>query len=227
MTDLNESIRSIHIPERMRSLPIDRRGYPVPWFVAMVDGEWDFRVIGPGKVITAIQRNKCWICRDHLGTYKAFVTGPMCTITRTSAEPPSHLDCAKYSVKACPFLTKPNMKRNDKDLPMEMVDPAGIFIKRNPGVTAIFITKIFKPLQVKRETRGSDILIRMGEPERIEWYAEGREATRAEVDHSMDTGLPLLVAEAEKEGALAELNQYKRRMQKWLPRETEDVGKDL
>lgn len=219
MVDINESIRNLHIPDRMHHLPIDRRGYPVPWFVAMVNGEWDFRVVAPGKTITAIQKNKCWLCGLPLGVYKAFVTGPMCTITRTSAEPPSHLDCALYAAKACPFLTKPNMKRNEKDMPEEGTDPAGIFIKRNPGVTAIFITKIFKPIQVRRETKGNDILIRMGEPERIEWYAEGRLATRVEVLRSIDTGLPLLEAEAIKDDAMAELKQYKDRLWRWLPQE--------
>lgn len=225
MTKLNESIRNIHIPERMQSLPIDSRGYPVPWFVAKVDGEWDFRIVGPGKTITAIQKNKCWLCGEPLGIHKAFVTGPMCTITRTSAEPPAHLDCAQYSVKACPFLTKPNMKRNEKDMPENSTDPAGIFITRNPGVSAIFITKQFKPFQVKRQTTGSDVLIRMGEPERIEWYAEGRAATREEVQYSITTGLPALFNEAAKEGAeaKAELDRYISRIGKWLPREDENV----
>ena len=33
----------------------------------------------------------------------------------------------------------------------------------------------------------------MGAFEKVEWYAEGRQATRAEVEHSVKTGLPLLV----------------------------------
>jgi hypothetical protein len=219
MTELNESIRNIQIPERMKKLPVSPKGYPVPWFVAKIDDEYDFRIVGPNKMVLAIKHKSCWLCGERLGTYLAFVTGPMCTITRTSAEPPLHLDCATYAVKACPFLTKPKMRRNDKDLPEGHVDPAGIFITRNPGVSAIYITRQFKPIKVNRETDGTNILIRMGEPERIEWYAEGRIATLAEVQHSIDTGLPALQSEADREGAGAELNRYITRMRKWLPKE--------
>jgi hypothetical protein len=52
---------------------------------------------------------------------------------------------------------------------------------------------------------------RVGQPVRTLWYAEGRGATRAEVVASIDSGLPLLRAEAEREcapvAALAELEQ--------------------
>lgn len=217
MTDLNESIRNIPIPERMRRLPISKKGFPVPWFVAKVNGEWDFRVIGTNRLKESIVLNKCWLCGELLGVYKAFVTGPMCTITRTSAEPPSHLECAKYAVAACPFLTQPNMKRNEKDLPPERMDPAGIFITRNPGVTAIYVTKTFKLMQVRRETKGSDILIRMGTPYNIEWYAEGRIALREEVQKSIDTGMPVLVKEAARDNAFQELEKCVQLIQKWLP----------
>jgi hypothetical protein len=45
----------------------------------------------------------------------------------------------------------------------------------------------------------------VGEPEGIEYWAEGRRANRAEIDESIRTGLPLLEAEAEKqEGGMAE-----------------------
>jgi hypothetical protein len=31
------------LPLRMRGLPLDERGYPVPWFVAWIDGKPEFR----------------------------------------------------------------------------------------------------------------------------------------------------------------------------------------
>ncbi len=40
----------------------------------------------------------------------------------------------------------------------------------------------------------------MGEPEAVTWWAEKRPATRAEVLHSIDTGMPFLQREADKEG---------------------------
>ena len=48
-----------------------------------------------------------------------------------------------------------------------------------------------------------------GEPKRAHWYARGREATRAEVMASIDSGLPILRDMAESEGpaAVAELER--------------------
>ena len=42
-------------------------------------------------------------------------------------------------------------------------------------------------------------LIEMGEFKRVEWFAEGRPATRAEVEYSVETGLPLLRESCERE----------------------------
>lgn len=57
----------------------------------------------------------------------------------------------------------------------------------------------------------------LGEPERIEWYCEGRAATRAEIQHSIDTGLPLLRAQADGEDGHALLDELTAQAQRWLP----------
>lgn len=211
---LNESIRNVAMPPRIKRLPISPKGFPVPWFVAYIDGEPDFRVIGPGKFRDALQRNRCWICGEPTGARKAFVIGPMCTINRVSAEPPSHLDCAEYAVRACPFLSKPRMRRNEADLPKDHQNPAGIMIKRNPGVAAIWITRHFSLMR-----EGGGVLYHLGEPERVLWFAEGQPASRAQVDLSIATGLPELEAAAALDGpeGTRELRQYVERAQQWLP----------
>jgi hypothetical protein len=106
----------VGIPDRIRNLPVDERGYPVPWFVDWIDGKPEFRAMDGRKFDRCINEKLCWVCGERLKKHVAFVIGPMCTITRTSAEPPSHLDCAEWSVKACPFLSKPQMKRREDDL---------------------------------------------------------------------------------------------------------------
>ena len=102
----------IEMPSRIARLPTDR-GFPVPWFVAWIDGKPDFRVIAPGRVAEAVNKGKCWVCGGTLFGTRAYVVGPMCAVNRTSAEPPSHRDCARYSAKACPFLSRPTMRRRD------------------------------------------------------------------------------------------------------------------
>ena len=130
----------------------------------------------------------------------------MCCVTRTIAEPPSHLECVRYAVRACPFLTRPHAHRRDKGMPEDSHEPAGIMLRRNPGVSCLWTTRRFVT------TAGPDgVLFRLGEPESLEWWAEGRAATMTEVTASVTSGLPLLEAEARQHrdaaGALRELNE--------------------
>src|SRR5258708_1702005 len=126
MTELNASIKDIPIPSRMLHRPVSKTGFPVPWFVAKIGDEYDFRVISPGAIAMAHNLKRCWLCGAPLGQFRVFTIGPMCTVNRVSAEPPSHLDCAEYAARACPFLSKPNMRRNAKNLPAEATNPSGI-----------------------------------------------------------------------------------------------------
>lgn len=196
MQQLNASIRELELPARMQQLPISSTGYPVPWFVAWIDGVPDFRCVEAGKVALAVRKNLCWLCGGKLGRFKAFVIGPMCAVNRVSAEPPSHRDCAEYAVRACPFLTKPNMRRNEKDLPGDAFEPGGEMLRRNPGVTLIWIAQRFRQFT----PQGGGRLFEIGDPISVKAYAGGRAATRAELERSMETGLPALRQIAERQG---------------------------
>jgi hypothetical protein len=82
MTAIRSSLPPM--PLRMTALPIDERGYPVPYFVAWVDGKPDHRIADASKMPGAINSGLCWLCGQKLGAFKYFVIGPMCSITRTS-----------------------------------------------------------------------------------------------------------------------------------------------
>ena len=70
--------------------------------------------------------------------------------------------------KACPFLSQPRMRRNEKDLP-EHLDAAGIMLRRNPGVDDAVGDAALQAVQ----GRGG-VLFNVGDPHRVEFYAEGR-----------------------------------------------------
>lgn len=202
---LNESIAKLDIPDRMKSLPISPTGYPTPWFVAWMKdgqpsprgiGDPDFRVIFPGAIADAAKRDVCWLCGIKLGAYKAFCLGPMCAVTRTTSEPPCHLDCATFAAIACPFLSKPRMKRNEVDLPEGHSEQPGYVIKRNPGCACVWVTKDYKFFKAN-----PGVLIRVGAPTQVLWFAEGRPAMREEVMKSIDSGYPILEDMALKDGA--------------------------
>jgi hypothetical protein len=215
MNTYNEAVAQIQMPERIRRLPISDKGYPIPWFVATIHGEPDFRVIRPRGMIDAIHKKKCWVCGEPLGRTFAFTLGPMCAITRTNSEPPSHVECAIFSAKACPFLSNPRMRRNEKELPEERFTP-GMAIPRNPGAVGVWVTRSFKPFS---DNRGNP-LIQVGDPINVWWFAEGRNATRKEVTDSIESGIPILKKAAELEksrGAMEALSGQVADVIKYLP----------
>ena len=211
------------MPDRIKALPLNRQGYPVPWFVAWINGEPDFRVIGPGKIAEAHNKHLCWICGKPLARNFAFVIGPMCAINRVSAEPPSHMDCAIFSAMACPFLTRPKAKRRDAGLPEDAEDPAGEMLTRNPGVALVWLTRSYKPFRAHQNqgdpAANEGVLFQVGDPHHTLWFAEGRKATRAEVMASIDSGFPLLhdIAKQEGDDACEELYRMRARAMFFVP----------
>lgn len=193
------------LPPRIAKLPKDDRGYPVPAFVEwMIDGNPvaraypgaypDFRYARSHFRAQAFRQGLCWICGEPTGVHKVYAIGPMCVINRTTMEPASHRQCAEFAVKACPFLVRPRMRR----LPFGEDEPrqaAGTMIERNPGCVCLYETREAKAFAVDKNW-----LIRLGKPDRVDWWAEGRQATRAEITASIDSGFPLLLGEAMKQG---------------------------
>jgi hypothetical protein len=175
----------LKVPSRMAGLPRDKHGRVVPWFVASIDGQPDFRVIREDGISLALREQICWLCGKPMGRFTAFVIGPMCAVNRVTAEPGSHTDCALYAAKACPFLSNPRMQRREIQ---GWTAPAGVGIKRNPGVALVWVTRSFSLFP---DGLGSH-LIRLGDPTSVFWFAEGRTATRTEVLASIDSGMPIL-----------------------------------
>lgn len=202
------------LPPRIARLPVDARGYPVPWFVEwfhadgsvfgsisdpIQPGDYpDFRVVSTRKMGLAVRNRLCWVCGGPLGRWLAFVIGPMCAVNRTSGEPPSHRDCAMFAATACPFLTKPGVARRENNLP-EAAHKNPAHLDRNPGVAMVWITGTY---EIHRQG-GGDVVFRIGNPEEVFFFCEGRTATRAEIMHSIETGLPFLRDCAAQQGTEA------------------------
>lgn len=220
------------LPARLRTLPLDERGYPVPWFVAWENGKPEFRAMDGAKWVRAVRERLCWVCGDPLGAYMTFVIGPMCGLNRTTAEPACHRECAEWSARNCPFLSRPHMvRREDERFNAATHDNSpGCPILRNPGVTLLWTTKSF---QLFPDGKGKH-LIRIGEATSLQWFAEGRAATRAEVEASVTSGLPALQSMAEEQdreepfaGAVAALARMTERFKRLWPTATGEHEGDL
>lgn len=215
MQRLRELATGADTPTIMQLRPIDHRGFPVPWFVTRrtEEGRWDFVNIERERMVEAIKFEKCWVSGQKLGRYKAFCVGPMCVINRTAGDPPTTKEIALWSVKVCPFMSRPMARRADHS--EDTVDEDRVFdgvgIMRNPGVTAVWISKNSE----YQNGRGFYI----GDPVEVSWWREGRPATREEVDASINSGIHHLqgMASAEGPAAEAELQRYIDRAQPLLP----------
>jgi hypothetical protein len=193
------SVRGIPMPDRIKRLPTDHRGFPVPKFVAWVDGQADHRVVRQSYMGEAIKHKLCWVCGEPLGRNVVSIIGCMCAVNRVMARPQAH--------------------RREAGLPDDRIPAAGVGLKRNPGVECLWVQREH-PRLFKAHAGYTGVLFELKEPVETIWYREGREATRAEVEEAIEEGLPTLMGVAREEGpdAVKELLRLRAQAMRYLPR---------
>lgn len=120
------------IPEHMKHLPLDERGYPIPYFVPIVDGKPNFKYQDPKKKPICRKYKKCHICGGHLLAKSFwFISGPIGLRNRVSSDEPMHEECARFSLNFCPHLLnyKAERKAIDESLPTQLMNkPTQVFL---------------------------------------------------------------------------------------------------
>lgn len=170
------------LPQRLTSLPLDARGYPVPWFVAWHDGKPDFRVLDREKTQRAIHEDLCWICGQRLKPLQTFVFGPSAAIQRLTLEPPSHQECATWAAQNCPFCANPSARHRIHNLPDGTSKIAEGIILHNPGVFLCWTTDRYYITGYA----SNHVVLSVGQPTRVEWYRRGRLATPEEARAALE-----------------------------------------
>jgi hypothetical protein len=106
--------RTIPIPERMKHLGTDHRGYAL-FYVALRtdDGKVNFIVNDVKKTFACAKQNLCSLCGQELERARWFVGGPLSALAKEGAyfDPPMHFDCMRYALAVCPWLTMANYRR--------------------------------------------------------------------------------------------------------------------
>ena len=112
------------------------------------------------------------------------------------------------------------MKRNAADLPEGHTPPAGQAIMRNPGCAAVLVTRSYRPFN---DGEGG-MLIEMGRPEAVEWYAKRGRASFTDVMTSIESGISSLWDQCDKETDAATQAEAREELQvrlvntlRWLP----------
>lgn len=172
MTALLKGLPSL--PPRMRALPRDADGQPIPYLLTQVATKFD-STLGPDLALTTLfAQKRCWLCGEQLGRYAAFVGEPLTSITRVSRTPPAHHDCAKYAAMT------------------------GLLQPKTLKVSLVWVTRDYG---MRRAAQGH--VFAVGDAEQAFWFTDGRAATREEVTDAMQEGLTDLYEAAKRGGDAA------------------------
>jgi hypothetical protein len=113
MSELQSRL-AVPIPKRLRTRPLDRRGYPVPW-VVFIDGAGmpQFTINDIGKAHACRTKRLCGLCGNRMDKTMWFIGGKRCFTHEHGAfvDPPNHYECAEYALRVCPFLAAPSYAR--------------------------------------------------------------------------------------------------------------------
>lgn len=106
------NVATIPIPERMRHLPVDRRGYPVPVIVMIKDGRPEFSINDMDVTNQMIVEDRCTICGGKLFRGRWLVGGGLSALSGNGkfADAPAHNECTHYALQVCPYLATPNWR---------------------------------------------------------------------------------------------------------------------
>lgn len=192
--------RKIEVPDQLKARPV-YGGYITPYFVAWyLDGKQvhektagavpSFVTIDVTRATHCRTQGLCWCCGKMMGAHKWFVFGPGSAVAQQSVEPPSHRDCAQYAVQVCPFMLDPDRAMRAPKAPLKEGQVIDLEMStHNPGVSVLWATKRYEVVAVNK-SHGTYVF-EPGEPELIEFWREGRKATRAEIKAAIDHSLKL------------------------------------
>jgi len=197
----------VPIPERMRHLPVDRRGYPVPVIVVWNEGKPEFSVNDMDITARMIDEDRCSICGGKLFRGRWLVGGGMSAlgINGKFADAPAHDECTHYALKVCPYLAAPNWRTPIGKAKAAQANMVAFALADQVNVADTNRPEAFVAVMASKidiEMRGFGVIFcrpREGHVQRVEVWrngqqlagddlAEFRERTRAVVAR-VDTGI--------------------------------------
>lgn len=139
--------KKVPLPERMRNLPTDHRGYPIPANILKDEnGVYHFIINDENKRQEQIRLQHCAICDGPLDGEFWFVGGPLSALHPEGAyvDTAQHYECVTYALQVCPYLATRPYKRPDPEKVIERVaatSVAHIYVDPTmlPGQPDIFL----------------------------------------------------------------------------------------
>jgi hypothetical protein len=98
-------------PDRIKALPVDKRGYPIP-FVVLIDNEGTphFKVNDERKNIECMEKKICHICGQPLKGEYWFIGGQLSAYHPKGVfnDGAVHYECGLFALHTCPYLANSN-----------------------------------------------------------------------------------------------------------------------
>lgn len=141
------------VPDKMKHLPKDKRGYPIP-VTFLMDGDVPhFAINDEFQRQKVIQEDRCALCGKDLYRAKYFVGGPLSALHQDGRyiDPPMHRECATYALKVCPYLAAPSYSglEDEAKIPKDpkgrlFIDPT--MIKERPALFVMIAVPKFRAI---------------------------------------------------------------------------------
>lgn len=159
--DLNAASGVVPLPRHMWNLPI-QRGYPVPWIVMQINGQYEFAVNNHLRVMRCVKECRCAICGNRLDPVMWWVGGPVAALDPHGAyaDTALHHECMVYALKVCPYLAMRNWQAGRstdnaierlRDGPADLIDHTMI-----PGRPEVFMAVAARSFTVSSGSNWTD-----------------------------------------------------------------------
>ena len=174
--------KEVPLPERMKDLPFDSRGFPIPYVIYWdKSGVPQFKINDEKKSQKCLLDRLCAICGQKLGDDMWLTGGAQSAFHERGAyfDTPMHHECGVYALKVCPYLASRNyntlmpeekFKNVDADPGMLFIDPT-----MDPTRPEVFIFIKFSDFTVRRIPKSPKRYVVPKRPyEAVEFWDKGQ-----------------------------------------------------
>lgn len=100
-------IKTVKIPDLMKSLPVTSQGFPVPYVVLVDDNGTHFKINDRLKQIKCFTEKLCHICGNKVKRNEFWFVGGQQSAFHPHGvynDGGMHYECASYALQVCPYL---------------------------------------------------------------------------------------------------------------------------
>lgn len=174
--------KSIDIPTKMKDLPKDKNGYPIPYTIRKDEEDTPiFSQHDESLLHNCISNSHCGICGQPLGNDIWLLAGAKIALQPLGGyiDPPMHKQCGTYALQVCPYLALPSFLKRSPNEIAKSTDKV-LVLSGKPSVFGFVKTSDYRLLL---NDNGTIIII----PERpfldIEYWREGELLTKSQAKH--------------------------------------------